>query len=232
MYEPDYGRGEGRRGPKFAALVLLSVVGGALAIFGIAPGYELEPFPTFAALACACLCFPLARALARSGVRPLVLAAVILGPAGAAAGWLYASAPKAIDRHAYTAVETALLARVGAYAGSPGPADTEPATSSDWGITFFNPPETYLTSRRDALPPTARLPEVTRFYAEQLRGAGLDVSHFTLHLPPAEEEVDGERGAVLISAVIAPTSVQLVVRCERNGPIDRNEIEPPCHVGG
>jgi hypothetical protein len=208
------------RSIRAVGLVPLALVAGAAAVAAVDPGYSPRPLPGLFALAFAAACVGVARSR-----RLLALAAAV-----AVAGGLlvYARAPDGLDRAAYARSEAAWLAAVRPYPGATaGRTQIEAQSSSDWGITFLDPPETYVASRTDTAPAGVAGKRVADFYVRQFRAEGLRTSRWTLHVPGRPIDVNGWRGAGGVSVEIRGSAVTVTAHCARSGPFDPTVREPP-----
>ena len=107
-----------------------------------------------------------------------------------------------------------MLELISPYPGSrAGTVRTVARTSSDWGISLWNPPESYETTRADILPADAVGERVAAAYRRELRAHGFgQITAFRLHLPLGYE-VDASRGPGQIQIQVQNGVVLLTAQC-------------------
>jgi hypothetical protein len=190
----------------------IAVPAGVIAIFAVDPGYTPRPVAALLLLVPAAAIYGLVRTAARRlGVALGWLLVVPLGAAAASTIFLVATAPAGPDRDRSERLERAMLEQIAPYPGARSTSVSADAqSSSDWGISFLNPPESYLTSRIDQLPPGRRPHRVADVYERELRAHGFRVYRFAVHYPvEGSVHLGGHRGAEFLEVTISPTQVVL-----------------------
>ena len=193
------------------ALSLAFVVGALLTLF-VDPGYSVYPNALVLAVVPA---VALGLLLRRSSRRVAVLAVAAALVGGSV---LVLTAPSGPDRGRTTRTEQALLELIPPYPGSrAGAVRTEARTSGDWGVSLWNPPDSYETTRKDVLPADAVAERVAAAYQRALFARGFrQITAFRLHLPLGFE-VDAARGEGQVEIQVQNGVALLTAQCPACG---------------
>jgi hypothetical protein len=203
-----------RQNPALVAGAVLSLLAAAaiavplgfLLLWGIDPGFRPVPSAIVVALILAALCYGLVSLARKWFFGPSWwIASIPVGVAVVAAIVTYEDAGGP-SRDRSSRSERAMLSAIRPFPGSrAGSVRTDAESSSDWGISVVNPPESYTTSRTDQLPPHVSARRAANFYAAELRAHGFRVYRFLLHIPvEGTVHLGGHRGSTFLEIDVSP----------------------------